>query len=142
MIHDLSLALTEYEDDPSLRCAVIFAHGEHFTAGLDLVELQPKLTAGVFDFPMSQINPWGTNSRPRTKPVVVAVQGFCFTAGIELMLNADVVIADANTRRIHNHSCAESRMTLRSYLDRERFLVHTLYWSVRYGIWCKILTCI
>ena len=57
MIHDLSLALTEYEDDPSLRCAVIFAHGEHFTAGLDLVELQPKLTAGVFDFPVSQINP-------------------------------------------------------------------------------------
>ena len=88
MIHDLSLALTEYEDDPSLRCAVIFAHGEHFTAGLDLVELQPKLTAGVFDFPASQINPWGTSSRPRTKPVVVAAQGFCFTAGIELMLNA------------------------------------------------------
>ena len=98
MIHDLSLALTEYEDDPSLRCAVIFAHGEHFTAGLDLVELQPKLTAGVFDFPTTQINPWGTSSRPRTKPVVVAVQGFCFTAGIELMLNADVVIADANTQ--------------------------------------------
>lgn len=70
MIHDLSLALTEYEDDPSLRCAVIFAHGEHFTAGLDLVELQPKLTAGVFDFPATQINPWGTSSRPDRKSVV------------------------------------------------------------------------
>lgn len=31
LIHDLSLALTEYEDHPELRCAVIFAHGEHFT---------------------------------------------------------------------------------------------------------------
>ena len=65
LIQDLSLALTEYEDDPSLRCAVIFSHGEHFTAGLDLVELQPKLSSGVFDFPETQINPWGTTSRQR-----------------------------------------------------------------------------
>ena len=98
MIQDLSLALTEYEDQAELRCAVIFAHGDHFTAGLDLVELQPKLSTGVFDFPETQINPWGTTSRQRKKPVVVAVQGFCFTAGIELMLNADVVVAHKNTQ--------------------------------------------
>jgi enoyl-CoA hydratase/carnithine racemase len=96
MIYDLSLALTEYEDDPGLRCAVIFAHGDHFTAGLDLVELQPKLETGVFDFESGQINPWGTTSRPRKKPVIVAVQGICYTAGIELMLNADMVIAQDN----------------------------------------------
>lgn len=47
MIKDLSLALTEYENNDALRCAVIFAHGDHFTAGLDLVELQPKLATGV-----------------------------------------------------------------------------------------------
>lgn len=93
MIHDLSLALTEYEDHADLRCAVIFAHGGHFTAGLDLVELQPKLASGVFDFAENQINPWGTTSRKRSKPVIAAVQGYCYTAGIELMLNADLVIA-------------------------------------------------
>lgn len=97
MIQDLSLALTEYEHDPELRCAVIFAHGDHFTAGLDLVELQPKLSEGIFNFAEQQINPWGTAGRHRSKPVVVAVQGFCYTAGVELMLNADVVIASENT---------------------------------------------
>lgn len=96
MIHDLSLALTEYEDNPELRCAVIFAHGDHFTAGLDLVELQPKLETGIFDFDHAQINPWGTSSRARKKPVIVAVQGICYTAGIELMLNADMTIAQDN----------------------------------------------
>ena len=75
LIDDLSLALTEYEDLPHLRCAVIFAHGEHFTAGLDLVELQPKLETGIFAFDDMQINPWGTSGRVRKKPVVVAVQG-------------------------------------------------------------------
>ena len=98
MIHDLSVALTEYEDGEDLRCAVIFAHGEHFTAGLDLVELQPKLASGVFHFNPNEINPWGTSARKRTKPVIVAVQGYCYTAGIELMLNADLVIAQENTQ--------------------------------------------
>lgn len=97
MIQDLSLALTEYEQDPELRCAVIFAHGDHFTAGLDLVELQPKISEGIFNFAEQQINPWGTAGRHRSKPVVVAVQGICYTAGVELMLNADVVIASENT---------------------------------------------
>ena len=97
MIEDLSLALTEYENNPELRCAVIFAHGDHFTAGLDLVELQPKIPQGIFNFGESQINPWGVGGRRRTKPVVVAVQGICYTAGVELILNADVVIASENT---------------------------------------------
>ncbi|MDK1684056.1 crotonase/enoyl-CoA hydratase family protein [Acinetobacter terrestris] len=98
LIHDLSLALTEYEDHPELRCAVIFAHGDHFTAGLDLVELQPKLSSGIFSYDEHQINPWGTSGRQRKKPVIVAVQGFCYTAGIELMLNADIVIAQDNSQ--------------------------------------------
>ncbi|MCH7336356.1 crotonase/enoyl-CoA hydratase family protein [Acinetobacter sp. NIPH 2699] len=97
LISDLSQALTEYENDPELRCAVIFAHGDHFTAGLDLVELQSKISQGIFNFDENQINPWGTGGRQRTKPVVVAVQGICYTAGVELMLNADVVIASDNS---------------------------------------------
>ncbi|TCH62910.1 crotonase/enoyl-CoA hydratase family protein [Acinetobacter sp. ANC 4862] len=98
LIHDLSLALTEYEDHPELRCAVIFAHGAHFTAGLDLVELQPKLSSGIFSYDEQQINPWGTSGRQQKKPVIVAVQGYCYTAGIELMLNADIVIAQDNSQ--------------------------------------------
>lgn len=98
MIQDLSLALTEYENNPELRCAVIFAHGDHFTAGLDLVELQPKLAEGVFSFSDETVNPWGTVGRQRTKPLVTAVQGYCYTAGIELMLNSDIVVANENTQ--------------------------------------------
>lgn len=98
MIQDLSLALTEYENNPELRCAVVFAHGDHFTAGLDLVELQPKLAEGVFNFSDDIVNPWGTVGRQRTKPLVTAVQGYCYTAGIELMLNSDIVVANENTQ--------------------------------------------
>lgn len=98
MIRQLSEALTDFENNDNLRCAVIFAHGEHFTAGLDLMELQDKWDKGVLTFNESQIDPWGITGRRRSKPVVVAVQGVCFTAGIELMLNADVVIASDDCR--------------------------------------------
>ena len=98
MIHDLAQALTEYEDNPKLRCAIVFAHGDHFTAGLDLVELQPKLADGVFNFSDDIVNPWGTVGRQRTKPLITAVQGYCYTAGIELMLNSDLVVANEDTQ--------------------------------------------
>ncbi len=96
MIKQLSEALTRYENDENLRCALIFAHGEHFTAGLDLMELQDKWNKGAFEFNDNEIDPWGIGGKLRSKPVVVAVQGTCFTAGIELMLNSDVVIASDN----------------------------------------------
>lgn len=96
MIQQLSEALTRYENDDNLRCALIFAHGKHFTAGLDLMELQDKWDKGAFEFNNDEIDPWGIGGKLRSKPVVVAVQGTCFTAGIELMLNSDVVIASSN----------------------------------------------
>ena len=93
MIQELSNALTEYEQRDELRCALLYARGENFTTGLDLIELQDKVLSGIFDYPNDRIDPWGVSGMPRTKPYVVAVQGLCFTAGIELMLNADIVIA-------------------------------------------------
>lgn len=98
MIEALAQALTDYEHHPELRCAVIFAHGDHFTAGLDLMQLQPILQSGQSLFPTDKINPWGTSGERRKKPVIVAVKGFCFTAGIELMLNADIAIAAHDTQ--------------------------------------------
>ncbi|MFK3788705.1 crotonase/enoyl-CoA hydratase family protein [Pseudomonas piscis] len=98
MLEDLSRALGEYERDEQLRCAVLFAHGEHFTAGLDLMELTPKLASGGIAYPEDGIDPWGVIGPRRSKPVVMAVQGACWTAGIELLLNADIAIAASNAR--------------------------------------------
>lgn len=101
MLTDLALALGEYERNSEMRCAVVFAHGEHFTAGLDLLELTPKLASGGFQYPAEGIDPWGVALPRRSKPVVIAVHGTCWTAGIELVLNADIAIAASNTRFAH-----------------------------------------
>ena len=91
MLKALGEAYTRYEDDPSLRCAVVFAHGKDFTAGLDLANVAPRVASGEPLWPATGVDPWGIEGgRPRTKPVVVAMQGRVFTLGIELALASDV----------------------------------------------------
>ena len=48
--------------------------------------------------PAGGIDPFSLREPFRTKPVVCAVQGICFTLGIELMLAQDIVIAADDTR--------------------------------------------
>ncbi|MBZ5709036.1 crotonase/enoyl-CoA hydratase family protein [Nannocystis pusilla] len=98
MLRQLAEAVTDYEDDPNLRCAVLFAHGEHFTAGLDLAEVGPAVARGERLFPDGAVDPLGLYGRVRQKPLLLAVQGYCLTLGIELLLAADVRIAAGDAR--------------------------------------------
>ncbi|SDN27935.1 crotonase/enoyl-CoA hydratase family protein [Allokutzneria albata] len=98
MLAELATAYTELERDPELWAGVVFAHGEHFTAGLDLAEVAPKIVDTGFPLPEGSIDPWGTQGQPRTKPIVVAVQGWVLTLGIELLLASDIRIAADNSR--------------------------------------------
>jgi enoyl-CoA hydratase len=93
MLSDLSLAYGELDRDPGLRCGVLFAHGGHFTGGLDLVDVAPMLAEGGWEWPEGGIDFLGLNGPPVAKPVVMAVQGRCLTVGIELALASDIRVA-------------------------------------------------
>jgi enoyl-CoA hydratase/carnithine racemase len=98
LLNDLSLAYGEFEADSEARVAVVFGHGEHFTAGLDLVNASSALAQG-WQVPSGGCDPWGVFVGPRvSKPVIVAAQGYCLTIGIELMLAADINLCASNTR--------------------------------------------
>ena len=97
MLADLSRAYGLLESDDSLRAGVLFAHGDHFTAGLDLVDVGPNIVSGELPFPDDGRDPWRLDGT-WTKPVVAAAHGWCMTLGIELLLAADVRIAAADTR--------------------------------------------
>ena len=98
MFEELALAYGQLERDPDLRCGVLHAHGDHFTGGLDLAEVAPAVTDGPgLPVPDGGRQPWRLDG-PWTTPVVIAVQGWCITIGIELLLAADVRIAADDTR--------------------------------------------
>jgi enoyl-CoA hydratase/carnithine racemase len=98
MLEQFAAAFDELEADEGVRCAVIFAHGDHFTAGLDLANVAPAIQAGRIGLGGAGIDPWATHGKARTKPTVVAVQGLCLTLGIELCLASDVTIASDTAR--------------------------------------------
>jgi enoyl-CoA hydratase/carnithine racemase len=97
MLADLSHAYARLESDDELRAGVLFAHGEHFTGGLDLVDVGPALTSGESPFPDDGRDPWRLDGS-WTKPIVAAAQGWVMTLGIELLLAADVRVATADAR--------------------------------------------
>jgi enoyl-CoA hydratase len=97
MLADLSRAYALLESDDSVRAGVLFAHGDHFTAGLDLLDVAPAISTGTDPLPEDGRDPWRLDGA-WTKPVVAAAQGWCMTLGIELLLAADIRIAAANTR--------------------------------------------
>lgn len=98
MLRGLSAAYGQLERDPELRVGLVFAHGEHFTAGLDLAAVGPLIARGEQLSPAGAIDPWGVAGPQTVKPVVVAVRGLCLTLGIELLLASDVCVAASDTR--------------------------------------------
>ncbi len=98
MLAALGNAYGELERDEDLRCGVLFAHGDHFTSGLELTQFIGTLGQGVQDFAEGSLDPLGMSGPRLSKPLVCAIQGTCLTIGIELMLAADIRVVASNTR--------------------------------------------
>lgn len=98
MLDQLAAAFTELEDNEEVRCGVLFAEGEMFTAGLDLANVAPKVVdGGILKYSENSVDPLNLQgNRSRTKPIVAAVHGKCLTLGIELLLACDIRIASEN----------------------------------------------
>jgi enoyl-CoA hydratase len=97
MLADLARAYALLESDSYVRAGVLFAHGDHFTGGLDLVDVGPNIAAGESPFPDDGRDPWRLDGS-WTTPLVAVAHGWCLTLGIELLLAADIRVAAAGTR--------------------------------------------
>jgi enoyl-CoA hydratase len=105
MLDQLAAAYHDLETDDEIRCGVLFAHGDHFTGGLDLAEVGPVIGQGGLPFPRpGRRDPWRKDG-VWTTPVVAAVQGWTMTLAIELLLAADIRIAAADARFAQMEIC-------------------------------------
>lgn len=100
LYRSLSLAYGELERNRDLRCGVLFAHGDHFTGGIDLPQWAPRFAEGKFIEPAEGgMDPLALDeNKTVSKPIVMAVQGWCLTIGLELLLATDIRIAADNAR--------------------------------------------
>jgi len=100
MLNELALAYERLAEDPELRVGVLYAHGEHFSAGLDLANVAPVVAEkgpGALGG-SCKYDPFGVWAEPVPKPVVMAIQGIAYTLSIELALASDIVIVSEDVR--------------------------------------------
>lgn len=99
MARELQAAMTRLDEEDVLRCGVLFGHGKHFTAGLDLPKWTGRMAEGGPGGRAQRdaVDPMGFGRACR-KPIVTAVHGITFTLGIELALAGDIVIAADDCR--------------------------------------------
>lgn len=99
MYIDLALALGQVDRDPAVRVGLVHAEGPHFSAGVELDKWAPIFAGGNgFPVPEGGIDPFAIGGPRCRKPVVLAVQGYCYTWGVEFMLTTDVRVAADDTR--------------------------------------------
>jgi enoyl-CoA hydratase/carnithine racemase len=99
MYHDICRALAELNGNPELRVAVLHAEGRHFTAGVELDQWVPVFGSGkAFPVAEGEIDLFGLTGEHHRKPIVIAVQGYCFTWGVEALLNCEIRVAASDTQ--------------------------------------------
>lgn len=98
MLAELATAFTELDARSDVRALLLHAQGSHFTGGLDLGRMSESGMMGKPLFPAGSVDPVGLFGAARTKPLIMAVEGFCYTLGIELALAADIVVAGRSAR--------------------------------------------
>lgn len=79
---------TEIDRDDDVRVVVIRSDGEHFSSGGDI--------AGFMEVDPIDFTDLGHNvtaAARSTKPVIAAIDGYCFGVGLEMVLSCDIRLA-------------------------------------------------
>ncbi|RPB03766.1 enoyl-CoA hydratase [Choiromyces venosus 120613-1] len=100
--HEMSQVWHWYDEEPSLRCAVVTGspHGKRraFCAGQDLKEWNDVQSGDGDPRPAHAEGGFGGLSRRSgKKPVIAAVDGLALGGGMEMLVNADIVVASVSS---------------------------------------------
>jgi enoyl-CoA hydratase/carnithine racemase len=105
--YELDALYSWFDNEPSLRCAILTGNGRAFCAGADLKEWDSAnhnteakndgkegLSREAKERSMPPSGFGALSRRGGKKPVICAVNGICFGGGCEMIINADMVVAD------------------------------------------------
>jgi 2-(1,2-epoxy-1,2-dihydrophenyl)acetyl-CoA isomerase len=98
-VEELVAYLREADRDDTIR-AVIMTGGDHFSSGGDLVGFQTEVARGAraTSDMVERVHDGGRAAYLFRKPLISAVCGVAFGAGLSLALSADIVVAAGDAR--------------------------------------------
>jgi enoyl-CoA hydratase len=100
MMRDLAQAFKALDREDSVRVIVLSGSGRAFCSGVDLTAAEDVFKGDVKD---PEGDPVVQMELVR-KPIIAAVGGFAVTAGFEIALACDIVVAAKRTKFIDTHA--------------------------------------
>jgi enoyl-CoA hydratase len=94
MATELRQAFQQFEEDSTLRVAILTGSGGHFCAGADLGNVSDPNLRNELDPEGGGSGPMGPTRMALSKPLIAAVNGYAVAGGLELALLADMRVAD------------------------------------------------
>lgn len=91
LMDEMTTAIDQFENDPSVRVIVITGSEKAFAAGADIKEMVGKSYMDVYKEDFVTQN-WERVARCR-KPIIAAIAGYCLGGGCELAMMCDIAIA-------------------------------------------------
>jgi len=88
MSADLKDALSDFDTDPEVWVAIINGNGRAFCAGADVRESGRERR-----HPSSRVDHYYLDAPVNWKPVIAAVHGYCYGAGLVLAAECDLIVA-------------------------------------------------
>jgi len=102
--YGLAKAYYDFDNDSTLRAAVLFGHGDNFSRGNDVEAFSALAKSGKsFKLGEGQIDTLG-RAQKLSKPLIVVVHGDTWNMGHELHLAADIRVANADVRYGQNEN--------------------------------------
>lgn len=98
IMEEMSAAVDEISVDDNVLVLILTGSGEHFAAGADLEELKKLKNPTQAYALIKKYTDVYEKLESLEKPLIAAVKGFTLGGGCEVMLCADIVIADSTAQ--------------------------------------------
>lgn len=100
MIADLAQAFKSLDRDDSVRVIVLSGSGRAFCSGVDLTAAEDVFKGDVKDVETDTV----VQMERCRKPIIGAIAGFAITAGFEIALACDILVAAKGAKFIDTHA--------------------------------------